>query len=89
MSLRSPDINYDKGWLFVTSQVAHNKSALGAIVGEIEAYILEDGCKSAACELVYSVCAATSKTIRCGKIRPGGSLETLLNTYQSKRVERI
>ena len=34
MSLRSPDINYDKGWFFITFQVAHNKSALGAIVRE-------------------------------------------------------
>ncbi len=34
MSLRSPDINYDKGWFFITFQVAHNKSVFGAIVGE-------------------------------------------------------
>lgn len=30
-----------------------------------------------------------AKTIWAGTIRPGGSLETLLSTYQSKRVERI
>ena len=33
-SLRNENINYRNGWFFVTSQVAHNKSILGAIVGE-------------------------------------------------------
>ena len=33
-SLRNANINYRNGWFFVTSQVAHNKSILGAIVGE-------------------------------------------------------
>lgn len=33
-SLRSAAINYRNGWFFVTSQVARNKSVLGAIVGE-------------------------------------------------------
>ena len=32
--LRSPHIDYFHGWFFVTFQVAHNKSALGAIVGD-------------------------------------------------------
>ena len=32
--LRSPFIDYFHGWFFVTFQVAHNKSALGAIVGD-------------------------------------------------------
>ena len=32
-SLRHPNINYRSGWFFVTSQVAHNKSVFGAIVG--------------------------------------------------------
>ena len=27
-------INYRNGWFFVTSQVAHNKSIFGVIVGE-------------------------------------------------------
>ncbi len=31
-SLRNPDINYRNGWFFVTTQVAHNKCVLGAIV---------------------------------------------------------
>lgn len=33
-SLRNDNINYRNGWFFVTCQVAHNKSILGAIVGE-------------------------------------------------------
>ena len=33
-SLRNVNINYRCGWFFVTSQVAHNKSIFGAIVGE-------------------------------------------------------
>ena len=33
-SLRNENINYKSGWFFVTSQVAHNKSIFGAIVGE-------------------------------------------------------
>ncbi len=33
-SLRNPHINYRNGWFFVTSQVAHNKSIFGAIVGD-------------------------------------------------------
>ena len=33
-SLRNVNINYSSGWFFVTSQVAHNKSIFGAIVGE-------------------------------------------------------
>ena len=33
-SLRNENINYRNGWFFVTSQVAHNKSIFGAIVGE-------------------------------------------------------
>ncbi len=33
-SLRNANINYRNGWFFVRSQVAHNKSILGAIVGE-------------------------------------------------------
>ena len=33
-SLRNAAINYRNGWFFVTSQVAHNKSIFGAIVGE-------------------------------------------------------
>ena len=33
-SLRNENINYRNGWFFVTSQVARNKSILGAIVGE-------------------------------------------------------
>ena len=33
-SLRNANINYCSGWFFVTSQVAHNKSIFGAIVGE-------------------------------------------------------
>lgn len=33
-SLRNANINYRNGWFFVTSQVAHNKSIFGAIVGE-------------------------------------------------------
>ena len=33
-SLRNANINYSSGWFFVTSQVAHNKSIFGAIVGE-------------------------------------------------------
>ena len=33
-SLRNANINYRNGWFFVTSQVAHNKLILGAIVGE-------------------------------------------------------
>ena len=33
-SLRNPNINYRNGWFFVTTQVAHNKCALGAIVGD-------------------------------------------------------
>ena len=33
-SLRNANINYRCGWFFVTSQVAHNKSIFGAIVGE-------------------------------------------------------
>ena len=33
-SLRNENINYRNGWFFVTSQIAHNKSILGAIVGE-------------------------------------------------------
>lgn len=33
-SLRNTAINYCNGWFFVTSQVAHNKSIFGAIVGE-------------------------------------------------------
>lgn len=32
-SLRHPNIDYRSGWFFVTSQVAHNKSVFGAIVG--------------------------------------------------------
>lgn len=32
--LRNANINYDHGWFFITFQVAHNKSALGAIVGQ-------------------------------------------------------
>ena len=31
-SLRNPNINYRNGWFFVTTQVAHNKCVLGAIV---------------------------------------------------------
>ncbi len=31
-SLRNPNINYRNGWFFVTTQVAHNKCILGAIV---------------------------------------------------------
>lgn len=33
-SLRNPHVNYRSGLFFVTSQVAHNKSIFGAIVGE-------------------------------------------------------
>ena len=33
-SLRNTNINYRSGWFFVTSQVAHNKSMFGAIVGD-------------------------------------------------------
>ena len=33
-SLRNPHINYRNGWFFVTSQVTHNKSIFGAIVGD-------------------------------------------------------
>ena len=33
-SLRNANINYRSGWFFVTSQVAHNKSMFGAIVGD-------------------------------------------------------
>jgi len=33
-SLRNEHINYRSGWFFVTSQVAHNKSIFGAIVGD-------------------------------------------------------
>ena len=33
-SLRNAAINYRNGWFFVTSQVAHNKSIFGTIVGE-------------------------------------------------------
>ena len=33
-SLRNVAINYRNGWFFVTSQVAHNKSIFGVIVGE-------------------------------------------------------
>lgn len=33
-SLRNGNINYRNGWFFVTSQVAHNKCAFGAIVGD-------------------------------------------------------
>lgn len=33
-SLRNVAINYRNGWFIVTSQVAHNKSIFGAIVGE-------------------------------------------------------
>ena len=33
-TLRNANINYSSGWFFVTSQVAHNKSIFGAIVGE-------------------------------------------------------
>ena len=33
-SLRNAHINYRCGWFFVTSQVAHNKSVFGAIVGD-------------------------------------------------------
>ena len=33
-SLRNSNINYRSGWFFVTSQVAHNKSMFGAIVGD-------------------------------------------------------
>ena len=33
-SLRNDNINYRNGWFFVTCQIAHNKSILGAIVGE-------------------------------------------------------
>jgi len=33
-SLRNPHVNYRSGWFFVTSQVAHNKSVFGAIVGD-------------------------------------------------------
>lgn len=32
--LRSPYIDYFHGWFFVTIQIAHNKSVLGAVVGE-------------------------------------------------------
>ena len=32
--LRSPYIDYFHGWFFITFQIVHNKSALGAIVGE-------------------------------------------------------
>ena len=32
--LRNPNINYERGWFFVTVQVAHNKSVFGAVVGE-------------------------------------------------------
>ena len=32
--LRNPNINYERGWFFITVQVAHNKSAFGAVVGE-------------------------------------------------------
>ena len=32
--LRNANINYDHGWFFITFQVAHNKSALGAIIGQ-------------------------------------------------------
>ena len=32
-SLRNPNINYRNGWFFVTTQVAHNKCAFGAVVG--------------------------------------------------------
>ncbi len=31
MSLRNPNINYEYGWFFVTTQVAHNKTMLGVI----------------------------------------------------------
>ena len=40
-SLRNANINYRNGWFFVTSQVAHNKSILGAIVGEECVYIAQ------------------------------------------------
>jgi len=30
-SLRNPDINYQYGWFFITTQVAHNKSIFGVI----------------------------------------------------------
>lgn len=33
-SLRNPAINYSNGWFFVTSQIARNKSILGAIAGD-------------------------------------------------------
>ena len=33
-ALRNANINYRSGWFFVTSQVAHNKSMFGAIVGD-------------------------------------------------------
>lgn len=33
-SLRNANVNYRSGWFFVTSQVAHNKSVFGAIVGD-------------------------------------------------------
>jgi len=40
-SLRNANINYRNGWFFVTFQVAHNKSILGAIVGDrCELYVL-------------------------------------------------
>lgn len=32
--LRNPNINYERGWFFITVQVAHNKSVFGAVVGE-------------------------------------------------------
>ena len=40
-SLRNANINYRNGWFFVTSQVAHDKSILGAIVGEEYVYITQ------------------------------------------------
>ncbi len=32
--LRNPNINYERGWFSITVHVAHNKSVVGAIVGE-------------------------------------------------------
>ena len=32
--LRNSNINYERGWFFITVQVAHNKSVFGAVVGE-------------------------------------------------------
>jgi putative transposase len=34
MPLRNPNINYNRGWFFVTTQVAHNKTMFGVIAGE-------------------------------------------------------